>query len=166
MNIVYLSIGTNLGDRNKNLIDAIKFLKGIKEIDSLKVSKVYETKAWGLTDQSDFLNICVELKTSLNPKELLNICQSIEFKLKRKRLIRWGPRTIDLDILLFNDEIIDEKDLKIPHERMHQRAFVLKPLMDLNENLKFSKGYIKNLILNLDTSVIKEYEFNELKEYR
>lgn len=166
MSIAYLSIGTNLGDRNKNLIDAIKFLKENKKIENLKISKVYETKAWGLKEQADFLNICVQLKTNLNPTELLDICQNIELKLKRKRTIRWGPRTIDLDILLFDDLTIDKDNLKIPHQRMHQRAFVLKPLMDLNENLKFSKGYIKDLILNLDMSEIKEYEFNELKEYR
>ncbi|MCT4585413.1 MAG: 2-amino-4-hydroxy-6-hydroxymethyldihydropteridine diphosphokinase [Peptostreptococcaceae bacterium] len=166
MSIAYLSIGTNLGDRDKNLLDAIKYLKENKTIENIRISKVYETKAWGLTNQADFLNICVELKTNLSPKELLGICQDIESKLKRKRLIRWGPRTIDLDILLFDDEITDEDDLKIPHERMHQRVFVLKPLMDLNENLKFSKGYVKDLISNLDMSVIKEYEFNELKEYR
>ena len=109
MNKAYLGLGTNMGNRVKYLRDACVMLSNHKNISICKISKVYETKAWGYTNQDDFLNICMEIDTNLEPEELLEVCHNIENQLKRVRTIRWGPRTIDVDILFFNNIASDEK---------------------------------------------------------
>ncbi len=130
MSIVYLSIGSNLGNKKENCLRAIELLekKGIK---IRKKSSLYETKPWGIKNQPLFLNMAIEIETDLQPEKLLKLLKDIEIKLGRKRTIKWGPRIIDLDILLFNDIIVDKKDLKIPHPLMHKRDFVLKPLSEI-----------------------------------
>lgn len=95
----YLGLGTNIGDRIRYIHEALKILNSNPNINITKKSKLYETKAWGYKDQADFLNMCIEIETSLNPYELLNACQGVEKDLNRERKIRWGPRTIDVDIL-------------------------------------------------------------------
>ncbi|MFB7352213.1 2-amino-4-hydroxy-6-hydroxymethyldihydropteridine diphosphokinase, partial [Bacillus thuringiensis] len=104
MKDVYLSIGTNMGERYENLQKAIALLREKVNIEVVRVSSVYETAAVGYTDQADFLNIAVHLKTDASSTEMLKICQSIEQELGRVREFRWGPRIIDLDILLYNHE--------------------------------------------------------------
>lgn len=131
MNVVYLSIGTNIGDRLANLQLAMKLLMENPAIHVEKISSIYETGAVGYTEQADFLNIAVKLETTLNPFEMLDVCQSVENELGRVREFRWGPRIIDLDILLFNQENIEAENLMIPHERMFERAFVLIPLTEI-----------------------------------
>ena len=111
MNKAYLGLGSNIGNRLSYLNRALDILNSNPNINIVEKSKVYETKAWGYKNQADFLNICVEIQTTLNPKELLKECQGVEKKLNRKRLIRWGPRTIDVDILFFNDIILQEENL-------------------------------------------------------
>ncbi len=102
--------------------------KGIK---IKKKSSLYETKPWGIENQPLFLNMAIEIETDFHPEKLLKLLKDIEIKLGRKRTIKWGPRIIDLDILLFNDIIVDKKGLKIPHPLMHKREFVLKPLSEI-----------------------------------
>ncbi|MGE7954693.1 2-amino-4-hydroxy-6-hydroxymethyldihydropteridine diphosphokinase [Lysinibacillus xylanilyticus] len=131
MNDVYLSIGTNMGDRFENLLLAVKLLMDKVEIDVVHTSSVYETAAVGYTDQADFLNIAVHIKTSYSSSEMLKICQWVENELGRVREFRWGPRIIDLDILLYNHENIETESLIVPHPRMYERAFVLVPLIEI-----------------------------------
>ncbi|MBG9756007.1 2-amino-4-hydroxy-6-hydroxymethyldihydropteridine diphosphokinase [Lysinibacillus sphaericus] len=131
MKDVYLSIGTNMGERYENLQKAIALLREKVNIEVVRVSSVYETAAVGYTDQADFLNIAVHLKTDSSSTEMLKICQSIEQELGRVREFRWGPRIIDLDILLYNHENIETENLIVPHPRMYERAFVLVPLVEI-----------------------------------
>ncbi|MGD2199726.1 2-amino-4-hydroxy-6-hydroxymethyldihydropteridine diphosphokinase [Lysinibacillus fusiformis] len=131
MKDVYLSIGTNIGERYENLQQAVALLREKENIDVVRVSSVYETAAVGYTDQADFLNIAVHLKTDASSTEMLKICQSIEQELGRVREFRWGPRIIDLDILLYNQETIETENLLVPHPRMYERAFVLVPLVEI-----------------------------------
>ena len=133
MNTVYLSIGTNIGEREGNLVEAVRQLVATENIRVQKVSSIYETAPVGYVDQQSFLNIAVVLETTLQAFEMLNVCQAIEQQLGRVRLIRWGPRSIDLDILLFNHENIETESLIVPHERMYERAFVLVPLAEISE---------------------------------
>lgn len=127
----YIGLGSNLGDRRKNLDDAVRLLSGAPGIGNVKVSSYYETEPVGYEVQGLFLNAAASLETTLLPTELLHVCQDIENRLGRIRTVRWGPRTIDLDILLFGGSIIDIPELEIPHPLMHERAFVLKPLCEL-----------------------------------
>ena len=165
MNKAYLGLGTNMGDRENYLKSAINLLNDNENIIVNNKSKIYETKAWGYTKQDDFLNICIEIKTSFNEYELLKICQEIELKLNRERIIRWGPRTIDIDILFFNDITLDDEKLYIPHPRISERAFVLIPLMDINQNLSIKGkviGEYLNSLTNDEREEVKEYIGNEI----
>lgn len=164
MNKAYLGLGTNMGDRETYLSSAVNLLDNYENITVTNKSKIYETKAWGYIDQADFLNMCIEIKTSLNEYELLKVCQEVELKLNRERIIRWGPRTIDVDILFFNDIILNNEDLYIPHPRISERAFVLIPLMDINKNLLIKGkviGEYLNSLTNEERDEVKEYIGNE-----
>lgn len=143
-NIAYLSLGSNMGDREKNLSSAIFHLSENNQIQIVKSSSIYETDPVGYTNQDKFLNIVIQILTSLSPEELLNVCLKIEEKLGRKRVIRWGPRNIDLDILLYNQENIETEDLVIPHPRMFERAFVMIPLLEIEPDFK-EKNFCKNI---------------------
>ena len=162
MAISYLSIGSNIGDREDYLNKSIEKIRCISKTRLLKVSSFYETPAWGLTDQQDFLNACVEISTELSPYELLENLQSIELDLHRQRSVRWGPRTIDIDILTFGDIICEDKNLIIPHPLIAQRAFVLVPLFELNPDLVIGYKSVKDMIDDIDVSEIKEYKSNDV----
>jgi dihydroneopterin aldolase/2-amino-4-hydroxy-6-hydroxymethyldihydropteridine diphosphokinase len=125
---VYLSIGSNMGDKEKNLENALDFLRNDPKIRVVQVSEFLVTKPYGYTEQDDFLNGAVRIDTLYTPEELLGIIHEAEADGGRERKIRWGPRTIDLDILFYDDEIISEPDLVIPHREIQKREFVLKPL--------------------------------------
>ena len=131
MNTAFISIGTNMGDRQEYLKLAVTSLDATEGIESVETSSIYETAPVGVTDQADFLNLVVRVGTVLTPLELLGECQRIEKELGRVRTIRWGPRTADLDILLYNNVSMDSETLSIPHPRMRERAFVLIPLTEL-----------------------------------
>ncbi len=166
MNKSYLGLGTNIGDRLNYLNQALNILNSHSNIKISKKSKLYETKAWGYTEQADFLNMCVEIETDLDPNDLLHVCQDVEKKLNRERKIRWGPRTIDVDILFFNDIILQEENLEIPHPRIKERAFVLIPLIDLNNKLKIDNVSIDEYLKSLTTEEreeVKEFIGNEKK---
>lgn len=132
MAICYLGIGSNLGDKRKNIILAIKKISKLKSTSVLKVSKIIKTKPkGGPPKQPDYLNCALKIKTKFSPHLLLKKLKKIEKEMGRKSTIRYGPRIIDLDILLYEDKVIDSKDLKIPHPRMFLREFVLKPLSEI-----------------------------------
>ncbi len=131
MNVAYLSIGSNIGDRLSYLKEAVRILNADDDISVSAVSSIYETAPVGFTEQADFLNIVCRIETKLDASSLLAVCQDIEKELGRVREVRWGPRTVDLDILLYNNENIEMKNLTIPHPRMQERAFVLIPLLEI-----------------------------------
>lgn len=128
---VYISLGSNIGDKNKYITDAIRKLGNIKGCKVDKVSRLITTKPYGYVNQDDFLNCVLKLNTILSPYELLSCIQKIESEAKRERNIHWGPRTLDLDILFYDSEIIDNEYLHVPHIDMHNREFVLKPLSEI-----------------------------------
>jgi 2-amino-4-hydroxy-6-hydroxymethyldihydropteridine diphosphokinase len=132
---VYLSLGSNLGDRAKNLRDAIAALRRAG-VDVTRISSMYETEPVDYLDQRWFVNIAVEAETELAPAALLQVLREIEAQMGSKKLIAKGPRLIDTDILLYGNEVIDTPELQIPHSRMHLRRFVLEPLAEIAPNLQ------------------------------
>ena len=128
--IVYIGIGSNLGNREKNCLDALKILEK-KWIVVKKKSSLYETAPWGVTDQPRFMNMVVEVETELEPHKLLRTLKDIERQVGRGETFKWGPRIIDLDILLYDDLFLRDNSLQIPHPLMHKRDFVLNPLCEI-----------------------------------
>ncbi|WP_217588294.1 2-amino-4-hydroxy-6-hydroxymethyldihydropteridine diphosphokinase [Lentibacillus saliphilus] len=128
---IFIALGTNIEPRYEHLQEALRLLDHHNDISVEARSPIYETEPVGYTDQAHFLNMVVRIETSLEPLELLTACQGIEQQLGRKRSIRFGPRTIDLDIIMYQDAIIQTDVLTVPHPRMHERAFVLVPLKQL-----------------------------------
>jgi len=126
---IFLSLGTNVGDKNKNLLDAINFLSEFGKI--LAISSVYKTEPVLYEDQDDFLNIVIEFEYQETAQSLLHIIKNIETQMGRKKIIRYGPRIIDIDIIFFKGDEIRQKDLTIPHYDWHNRLFVLQPLYEL-----------------------------------
>ncbi len=130
----YLSIGSNMGDREKYLRDGIEFIKNNDSVRVLKVSTLIETEPYGGVEQDDYLNGAVKLETLLDPHELLSLLHDAENEAGRKRDVRWGPRTLDMDIVLYDNMIVDDEDLTIPHVDMTNRDFVLRPLNEIAPN--------------------------------
>ena len=135
MNVAYIGLGSNLGDRERYLMQALERIEKNPEITITKISSIYETYPVGLTEQPLFLNMVIEIETNFSPFELLNFLQEIESEFGRRREIKWGPRTLDLDILLYNQENMKSERLIIPHPRMQERGFVLIPLHEINPAL-------------------------------
>ena len=129
MSIAYLGLGTNLGDRKENLRKAIEAIA--LKLSVCKQSSIYETAAWGYTDQPDFLNQVIEVETGLTPLRLLNFLKRTEVELGRIENFRYGPRLIDIDILFYDDLVKNTSRLQIPHPRIPERAFVLVPLNEI-----------------------------------
>lgn len=124
----YIALGANLGDREATLMQAISLLHAHPEIEVLRCSKLYETDPVGMVDQPNFVNMAVALRTTLEPEALLHVMLDTELKLGRERTIRWGPRTVDLDLLWMQGRQMDTELLTLPHPRMMERAFVLVPM--------------------------------------
>ena len=160
MNQVYLSIGTNIGERAQNLQQAVRLLMTQKDVSVKQVSSIYETAAVGYTEQADFLNIAVHVETVLSPEEMLTVCQHIENELGRVREFRWGPRIIDLDILLYNEENIQTEQLIVPHPRMYERAFVLVPLQELasEEDVLLQKALYTLETMNAQEEGVRQWK--------
>ena len=125
----YLGLGSNLGDREENLRKSLSLLG--ESVEIIALSSVYETEPWGYAEQPSFLNMVCGFRTSLSPPELLALVQEVERRLGRVRTIRYGPRTMDVDILLYGYRIVDTPDLQIPHPRIPERAFVIAPLAEI-----------------------------------
>jgi 2-amino-4-hydroxy-6-hydroxymethyldihydropteridine diphosphokinase len=139
-NYAYIALGSNIGNRLYYLREAVKALDSHEQISVIATSSIYETEPVGYINQDKFLNMVIKITTVLSPLALLEVTQKIEQRFGRKREIRWGPRTLDLDILLYNHENIETEQLIIPHPRMTERAFVMIPLLELNHNI-----YIPNV---------------------
>jgi 2-amino-4-hydroxy-6-hydroxymethyldihydropteridine diphosphokinase len=137
---IYLGLGSNMGDKEQNLARAIALIAQSEKINVTRQSSLYITAPWGKTDQDAFLNQVIEIETELMPVALLHVLQEIEIKLGRLRNEKWGPRMIDLDILLYGEEIIDLQELKIPHPYLYARLFVLIPLQEIAPQLIFPDG--------------------------
>ena len=131
----YLGFGTNLGDRKKNLDRAIISLDSRPDLTILRTSGIYETEPWGMTDQPNFLNMVAEIATSISLGELLERVKKLEQDMGREDGPRFGPRLIDVDILMLEDQVVNQPDLQIPHASLHLRAFVLVPLTELAPDL-------------------------------
>lgn len=127
----YLALGSNLGERLEHLRDAVRRLRDTDGIEVVRSSRVFETEPVG-PPQPAYLNAVIEVRTTLRPRQLLDAARAVEQALGRVRTERWGPRTIDVDILTFGRETIDEPDLQVPHPRIHERGFVLVPLAELD----------------------------------
>jgi 2-amino-4-hydroxy-6-hydroxymethyldihydropteridine diphosphokinase len=138
----YVGLGSNLGEREATLREALARLGEIDGIAVVAISSFRETDPVGNVDQPRFVNAAAEIETSLGPRELLESLLEVERSLGRDRTReeRWGPRTIDLDLLLYGDETVDEPGLKVPHPRLAERAFVLEPLLELDPGLRLPDG--------------------------
>jgi 2-amino-4-hydroxy-6-hydroxymethyldihydropteridine diphosphokinase len=132
----YIGIGSNIGNRIGYLKKALALLKEYRDIKVTKISHVYETEPVGVVKQRKFYNAVVKISTKYSPEELLSVCKQIEKKLKRKKSVKWGPRNIDADIILYSGRVVRTKRLTIPHKEMHKRLFVLAPLMDIAGNIR------------------------------
>lgn len=158
---VFIGLGGNLGEVETTLMEALFALDEIPQTTLRRQSSIYRTPAWGNTDQPDFLNCVAELQTRLGPTILLEKCLEIETRFGRIRQQEqsWQARTLDLDILLFGDDIVHEPNLHIPHPHMHERAFVLVPLAELVNDLEIpGQGSLKDCLAKLDISNIKILE--------
>lgn len=127
----YLGLGGNIGDPARAMASALQALDAHEGVVVAAVSSSYKTPPWGVTDQPDFINAVAALDTTLSARQLIELCLETERNLKRERTLRWGPRSIDIDILIYGDETIDEEGLQVPHPRMADRAFVLAPLSEI-----------------------------------
>lgn len=152
MSTAYLGLGGNLGNRCQYLTDAVLALNSEDGIRVEKISSVYQTNPVGVIEQPDFLNLVVQLSVSLPACDLLARCLQIENKLGRVRAERWGPRTIDIDVLWFDGAVMNAPDLVLPHPRMKERAFVLVPLAEIVPMLLLDGVTIHELTAQLDQS--------------
>lgn len=164
MHKVFLALGTNLGDRVENLLAAIHALE--PEVDVIMCSPVYETPPWGYEDQPKFLNQVIEGETDLDPGELLEYLKGIEKMIGRERTFRYGPRLIDIDILFYDQLVIDSPPLVIPHAQMAERGFVLLPLADLAPEFihPVSRRTISDLLSNVESDDIQLFSTGDCGE--
>lgn len=147
---VYLGLGSNIGDRESYLREAVQSILKQPDIRDLITSSIYETEPVGYTNQDNFLNVVICFYTSESPMECLDLLQRIEKELGRKRIIHWGPRTIDIDLLLYGNAIINSERLIVPHPRILERAFVILPMAEIDPNLKIpGQGDIRDVIRDL-----------------
>ena len=151
----YISLGSNMGNKKENLEKAISELSQVKDTFVTKKSEIIETEPFGYKEQDDFLNACVGIKTLLPARELLKELLAIEKRMGRERKIKWGPRIIDLDIIFYGKEVMEEDDLIVPHPYMEYREFVLKPLEEIIPN------FVHPLLMKRVSTLRKELEENE-----
>ena len=154
---IYLGLGSNVGNREKNMVSAIEYLEkaGVK---IMRRSHLYETEPVGFTDQDWFLNMVVEGETEFEPPELAEILSGVEKKVGRTKTFKWGPRVIDIDLLFYGNRLVHSKNLTVPHKHLHERQFVLKPLFELVPRLVHPglKKTIRQLLNECpDTAIVR-----------
>ena len=159
MSRVFLGIGGNIGDKHTNIEKTLSLLQENSQIEIVNTSSYYETAPVGYEDQDWFLNIVVEIDTSLEPYSLLEYCNHIEQELKRERLIHWGPRTIDVDILLYENFSSEDEKLIVPHPRMCERGFVMIPLYEIAPDLMIHNKPIKEFVDQLQTEEVRKINY-------
>ena len=149
--LAYVGLGANLGDREGTIRRAVKLLGAADGVEVLSVSTLRETEPWGPVEQPPYLNGAVELETALGPRALLELLLDVERRLGRVRTERWGPRTIDLDLLLHGDGVVEAPGLTLPHPRLHERRFALEPLAELAPDAVVpGRGTVSALLAALD----------------
>ncbi|MBN1638660.1 MAG: 2-amino-4-hydroxy-6-hydroxymethyldihydropteridine diphosphokinase [Ignavibacteriales bacterium] len=155
---IFLGLGSNLGNRRENLFLALAELENDKYIFVEKISTIYETKPIGLEKQNNFYNCVVKIQSFYKPYELLETLKEIEKKLGREETIKWGPRIIDIDIIFYNDVLIDDENLSIPHKEFDKRDFFIIPMKELDENFINPKNriVIKNIMVDENNLTILE----------
>jgi 2-amino-4-hydroxy-6-hydroxymethyldihydropteridine diphosphokinase len=148
----YIGLGANLGPKEVTILRAVDLLGATDGIAVLELSQLRETEPVGVVDQPLFLNGAVAIETSLSPRELLNVLLGVEQELGRVRdEVRWGPRTIDLDLLVYGEDVVDEPGLRVPHPRLHERRFALEPLAELEPELDVpGLGRVSEALARLD----------------
>lgn len=151
----FIGLGGNLGDPRAAMAEALARIDRRADTKVTRVSSLYRTPPWGKTDQPDFLNAAAELHTRLAPRGLLELCLSVEAALHRVRAERWGPRSIDLDILAIDGVEVDEEGLRVPHPHMLERAFVLVPLAEIAPELRVAGGTVAQHVSSLDAGGIR-----------
>lgn len=154
----FLGLGSNLGDKVENLREAVRLIGEGPQTQVVSKSSLYATAPVGYLDQDDFVNGVIEIETGLTPEALLALCQSVEQSLRRVRLIRWGPRTIDVDVLLYQGVVSSDPFLTLPHPRMHERAFVLVPLAEIDAGLEVSGKTVEAWLVGLEAGDIQRLE--------
>lgn len=167
--MVYLSLGSNMGDKCQNLKAARQLLEETGTIRVVKASSFYLTEPWGKTDQDWFVNQVLAIETRLEPLQLLDTVLAIEEKMGRVRQERWGPRIIDIDILLIDDRVITSESLTVPHPRLRERAFVLVPLLEIEPEATLPGGLPlrqawENLVKNEETGCIKKLTCDKMSQ--
>lgn len=150
-----VALGSNLGDKAGNLDRAITLLTEVGDVRLLARSRNYATEPWGKTDQDWFVNAAISVATSLSPRLLLTRCKDIERRMGRVEIERWGPRIVDLDLLVYRGITIDEPDLVLPHPHIGARAFVLAPLMDLDPDLVIGGKSVREMYAAIDHSSVR-----------
>ena len=147
----YVGLGSNLGDRERTIEQAVALLGAEPEVEIVAMSTLRETEPWGPVAQPSYLNGAVEVETSLEPRSLLGVLLDLERRLGRVRDERFGPRTIDLDLLVYDDAVLDEPGLTVPHPRLHERVFALEPLHELDPELVVpGRGRVDELLRALE----------------
>lgn len=155
LEIASLGLGGNIGDPPAAMAEALRQLDARSDCRVVAVSKLYSTPPWGKTDQADFFNCCALVETSLEPEDLLDLCLSIERGMKRERIERWGPRTIDIDILTYADREQKTGKLELPHPRMTERGFVMMPLADIAPDLVIGGRTVRDRLPDVDIAGIR-----------
>jgi 2-amino-4-hydroxy-6-hydroxymethyldihydropteridine diphosphokinase len=153
-----IGLGGNLGDAAASMRKALKMIGASDACAVVQISSFWRTPPWGKTDQPDFINACAEVETSLAPLAFLALCLETERKLKRVRNERWGPRSIDIDILFFSDRVIREDGLTVPHPRIAERAFVLVPLAEIAEEVVLEGKTIRDRATQIDRTGLVRLE--------
>lgn len=149
-----LGLGGNIGDVAASFVHALQRLGAAQGVTLRRVSSVYVTPPWGKLDQPAFLNMAALIETTLSARALLAVCLNVEQALGRRRLERWGPRTLDIDILTYGDTAIAEPDLETPHPRIAERAFVLAPLVEIAPHLRIGGREVSHLLAQVDATGI------------
>ena len=158
MTIAYIGFGSNVGDKVEYICSAAEKLRDVDRVESVTMSSLYRTEPVGKTDQDWFVNAVGKVDTDLSVEGLFKKCIEIERSLKRERNERWGPRTIDLDVLLYGNQVIDSDELQVPHPRMHERAFVLIPLAELEPGIRLKGRTITDLISVLGAAGVRHLD--------
>jgi len=149
-----LGFGSNMGDKAGHIFRALQALEASKQVKNFRLSGLYRTAPWGNVDQDWFVNACGVGETALGAHELLALVQAIELKMGRERIIHWGPRNIDIDVLYYGDTRVDLPDLTVPHVELLNRAFVLVPLLELRPNLELGGVQLSEAVKELDASEV------------
>ena len=144
--VAYLGLGSNSGNRLRNIVKASYLINRASGIKFLKFSSIYKSKPWGYTNQKEFYNAVVKIETALKPHALLKVCKKIERKMGRRKRFRWGPRTVDIDILIYGNVKKNTKVLTIPHKYIKERVFVLVPLVEIDKNIRLNGRKIDSFI--------------------